>query len=38
MGRNTHPEVREESGDPPGGLGRVERSTRRFGKGREAHL
>ena len=37
MGRETHLEVREGSGDPPGDPGRVGRSTRRSGKGRETH-
>ena len=31
-----HPEVREGSGGPPGGLGGVGRPTRRSVKGREA--
>ena len=37
MGRKTHPEVRERSGDPPGGLVKVRRPTRRSGKGWEIH-
>ena len=35
--RETHPEVREGSRDPPGGLGRVWRPTRRSGKGLETN-
>ena len=33
MGRGTLPEVRDESGDPPEGTGRVGRPSRRFGTG-----
>ena len=36
-GCEAHPEVREGSGVPPGGLGGVERPTLRSGRAREAH-
>ena len=38
MGRETHPAVREGSGDSPGGPEKVRRLTRRSGKGLETHL
>ena len=36
-GRDAHSEVRERSGDPPGGPGRVGILTRRLEKGQETH-
>ena len=36
-GLETHPEVQEGLGDPPGGPGRVGIPTRMSGKGRETH-
>ena len=38
IGREAHPEVREESGGPPGGPGGIGRTTRWFERGREALL
>ena len=38
MGWEALPEVGDGSGDPPGGLGRVRKPSRRSGTGREAFL